>query len=343
MKINRELPAVSAVNPQSRSQAQWQGEPASQKQRATGGRPAPAREFRKSGSFNIQLNQQLSSMQSAERYLSDLESQLSHLKLSLGRELSAAQKGDADNVSRSLQKVRTLLEERVQRSGNSLDASFKLHLSGLVRSRFSLEGLESIEAIRQSGKETLLFSGGRQLPEPVAVILDDDLSDRQILRRFNTTLGQAGLRAELDQAGGLKFSARESDWLALRDQLAVQGEGKLFAQEGFTRLQSTEEELLSLPAGIQLDSQLELRRVLDSVVAALDKIIALREQIADRQAAIKDFILRQASQDEKQWAQDYASAVFNVIKQNPSSYAAVTQMVLAQSNISRFAVVSLLS
>lgn len=58
------------------------------------------------------------------------------------------------------------------------------------------------------------------------------------LRRFNGSLGQAGIRAELDTNGELRLSPREGDWQRLKDQLAVQGEGKLFEKGRYVRVQS---------------------------------------------------------------------------------------------------------
>ncbi len=97
------------------------------------------------------------------------------------------------------------------------------------------------------------------------------------------------------------------------------------------------------PEELQLDSFRELRRLLDSVVAGLDKVTSLREQLSNRQQEIREFLARQAHADEKQWAMDFSRSVFNLMQRSPSSYAAVTQTVVAQATISRFAVVSLLS
>src|SRR5690606_31428470 len=217
----------------------------------------------KGASFNLQLNQQLSSMQSAESYLDDLASRLRQLKLSLSRELSNAQPADRDGVRQAMQDVDQLLAERSQRSAGTLDANLRLRLNEPVRSRFSIGGLDSVETVQGAGKETLLFSDGRQLSEPLAVVLEDGMNAEQLLRRFNSGLGQAGIRAELEQGGALKFSAREGDWQALREQLAVQGEGKLFAKGQYVKVQAREEELLSFPAEIAADSYREMRRVLD--------------------------------------------------------------------------------
>ncbi|WP_301357982.1 hypothetical protein [Stutzerimonas nitrititolerans] len=344
MKIGKSLPGVTVINPQERREALLRNAPAPLRTGVPNETlPSEPATTSKSTSFSLQLNQQLSSMQSADSYLGDLQTRLSQLKLALSRQISSPPPNGEEAIGQAVQQVDALLEERTKRSANSLDANFRLRLNEPVRSRFSLQGLESLEQIRQSGRETLLFSGGRQLAEPVAVVLDDEMSDEQILRRFNGSLGQAGIRAELDQNGQLKFSAREGDWQMLKTQLAVQGEGKLFAKGKYLHLPSQDEQLLSFPDDLQLDSFRELRRLLDSVVAGLDKITALREQMSNRQQEIREFLARQAHADEKQWAMDFSRSVFNLMQRSPSSYAAVTQTVVAQATISRFAVVSLLS
>ena len=117
----------------------------------------------------------------------------------------------------------------------------------------------------------------------------------------------------------------------------------MFDKGRYVRLQSEDDQLLSFPEELQLDSFRELRRLLDSVVAGLDKVTTLREQLSNRQQEIREFLARQAHADEKQWAMDFSRSVFNLMQRSPSSYAAVTQTVVAQATISRFAVVSLLS
>lgn len=294
------------------------------------------------GGFNLQLNQQLSSMQAADRYLGDLAEQLSSLKLSISRQLTSPAVNERETISKGLQQVNILLEERSKRTGQSLDANFNLRLNEPLRSRFSLPGLESIEAIKQSGKETLVFTAGRALQEPLAVVLDDAMSDEQVLRNLNAGLGSAGIRAELDAQGALKFSMPENDFQALKSQLRVKGEGKLFANlpESVT---PKEDGILGFDLAAVQESAREMRQLLDSVVAALDRIGTLRQQLSQRQEDVRQFLARQESQDEKQWALNFASALFNLNGRTAASYLTVAQTVTAQANLTRFAVVSLLS
>lgn len=301
-----------------------------------------ARNNNGNGGFNLQLNQQLSSMQAADRYLGDLVEQLSALKMSISRQLSSPAINERESISKGVQQVNILLEERSKRTGQSLDANFNLRLNEPLRSRFSLPGLESLESIKQSGRETLLFTAGRALQEPLAVVLDDEMSDEQVLRNFNAGLGSAGIRAELDSQGALKFSMPESDWQAVKGQLKVKGEGKLFAN-AHTRVNAREEGMLGFDLAAVQESARELRQLLDSVVAALDRIGTLRQQLSQRQEDVREFLARQESKDEKQWALNFAGAVFNLNGRKASSYLTVSQTVIAQAQLTRFAVVSLLS
>lgn len=348
MKIDKQTAVSSALeaNSQAYSRARLQPAPGrSQTARVDGNAPETRAAARATGSnngFSLQLNQQLSSMQATDRYLGDLAEQLSALKLNISRQISSPGSNEREAIARGLQQVNTLLDERSKRSAQSLDANFNLRLNEPLRSRFNLPGLESIETIKRSGKETLVFTAGRALQEPLAVMLDDGMSDEQVLRNLNAGLGSAGIRAELDPQGALKFSLPENDWQALKNQLQVKGEGKLFASSP-SQLMPREEGLLGFDPAQAQESTRELRQLLDSVIAALDRISTLRQQLNQRQDDVREFLARQESQDEKQWALNFASAVFNINGRKASSYSVVSQTVIAQAQLTRFAVVSLLS
>lgn len=348
MKVDKQLPVVTPFT-LDRQTPDLKGVAP---QRAAGGgqpveRETPRNESlpRQSSTYGLQLNQQLSAMQSASSYLSQVHSRLSQLKLKLGRQLGAPSQdaSEMDGAREALKKVNAILQQRGRLDDNVIDPAFQLKLTEPVRVRFSLQGLESIDRIQNAGQETLVFTAGRQLPEPLAVVLDEGLNDEQVLRRFNVSLGQAGLRAELDNEGLLRFSARESDWAALRDQLAVRGEGKLFAKDSFARVESAEDGLLGLPSDSQLDSPGEMRAILDSVIAALDRIASLREQIREREADIRQFLREQLDGDEQQWAQNYLGSLLKVLRSGAGSYIAQSQIIVSQANLNRFSVVSLLA
>jgi hypothetical protein len=349
MKIDKQLPVAAGLDPHARPQPQPQRTDTPVARPAPQGRTPESRTAEqypnvKETGFTLQLNQQLSSMQSAEQYLSELASRLAALKLNISRRLSSPQAAnERESIERTLQQVNTLLEQRSKRSGESLDATLKLRLNEPLRNRFSVQGLGSVEAIQRSGKETLLFSAGRSLPEPVAVVLEDGMSEEQILRRFNSSLGQAGIRTELSAEGTLKFSVPEQSWQILKEQLRVQGEGKLFPKGAFNPVTSHADGLPPFSIDLEQDSARELRQLLDSVVATLDRVGKLREQLSQRQADVREFLARQENLDEQQWALSFASVVFNRHARTSVSYATQSQTVVAQAQLTRFAVVSLLS
>lgn len=345
MRVDKHLPVVSGVDRQAPKRSQVALPDVSQQNWPEQGAASLAgkAQVRKSAGFSLQLNQQLTTMQSADSYLGQLSGGLGQLKLSLSRELGNARIQDREGVNRQLSELTALLGQRSARSGGSLDGQLNLHLNEPARARFSLPGLESLQVLQQAGRESLLFSAGRTSQEPVAVVLDDGLSEEQILRRFNVGLAPAGVRSELNADGSLMFSARESDWQQLRDHLKVKGEGKLFAAQRFTELTPRESQILQPQTLEQLDDPREVRRVLDTVVKTLDRIDELREQLGLRQDEIRSFLARQLGEDEQRWASDYVTAVFALMRKSSGSYASVSGTLVAQATISRFTVISLLS
>ena len=343
MKIEKQISATTVLDPRSRTQAQG---PLPSAGNRKGAAPQPqaalAADARvsKDAGFSLQLNQQLSAMQTADAYLGQLGAHLGQLKLGLGRQLANPQSDERTPIEAHAKKANELLAKRAKLSAGSLDANLSLKLNEPLRSRFRLEGLDSIDAIQDSGRETLLFRAGRHIAEPVAVVPDDNLDDQQVLRRFNASLGQTGIRAELDEQGALRFSAPEAAWLNIRDQLMVQGEGKLF-ERAFKSIASVEEGISTLPTDLSGASARELRQYLDQVLTTLDRVGSVREQLGQRQSDVASFLARQENQDDAQWAMQFATRVFSA--EGKTGYSQVSQAVIAQANIGRFAVVSLLS
>lgn len=345
MKVENPFPVVAAIDGQERRA------PAALARRAApgkggtaaGGSPQLPRETGKAAGFSIQLNQQLSAIQSAESYLGELAERLGQLKLSLGRELGSAQGSNRKALDEQLGQTQALLDQRSQRSAGGLDANFDLRLHEPARTRFSIDGLATLDQVRDGGRETLLINSAGKQSEPGVVVLDDAMSDQQLLRSFNLGLAGAGIRAEIGGDGKLTFTIDEEQWQRGGGELSVKGEGKRFAKDRVQSLKTRAQRLLDLPDSVAASAPRELRQMLDQVIDALDRIGTLRDQLRQRQTEIREFLARQAGSDERQWAQDYAETVFNLVRQSGSSYAAATQTVVAQANLTRFTVVSLLS
>lgn len=127
MKISRQLPGVSPINPQERREVSSRNASLAPRTSETSDtRLAEATANSKSTSFSLQLNQQLSSMQSADSFLGDLHSRLSQLKLVLSQQISSPPANGEETVQQAVRQVEELLQDRSKRTANSLDATFNL-------------------------------------------------------------------------------------------------------------------------------------------------------------------------------------------------------------------------
>ncbi|MHC8306813.1 hypothetical protein [Pseudomonas sp. PB3P13] len=346
MRITQERSAIASFDidrrprPQSREgSAQWRApdvHPAKAKKQAVQQGTLASR--------GLELNQQQSSIQLARVYLGRLATHLSELKRDLERALNGPAHTAPTNASiaRSVTRLNEMLDSRSRLSGASLDAQLSVNFEEPQRSRFSIKGLESLQGIQASGSETLLFNAGRHLPGPMAVVLDDEMSDTQTLRRFNVGLAQAGLHVELGEDGAMRFSAPESRWNKLKGQISVQGEDKLFAKDGFTAIHSQEDNLLGTPLPVPEDGRIDFRPLLHIANQGLQRVNGVIEQLNQRQAHALDQLGRQENKEEKRWAHDFAGRVF-ARGESPAEFKRVAQMILAQSHISRHTVLGLMA
>lgn len=292
----------------------------------------------------LELNHQQSSLQSAQAYLSRLAKHLGDFRREVGRALSGPDPGAAshETIVRSVARLNDLLDSRSRLSAASLDAQLEVNFDAPQRSRFSIEGLESLEGVQASGSETLLFNAGRHLPGPMAVVLDDGLNDTQILRRFNVGLAPAGVHVEQGEGGVLRFSAAEAQWERLKGHLSVQGEDKLFPRDGFKALASQEDNLLGSPLPMPQDRRANLRPLLDVANQGLQRINGLIDQLNQRQSQALDQLRREDRKEEKRWAHDFAGRAFDRGDPSPAGYKGIAQAGLAQANVSRHIVLGLM-
>ena len=217
MKIDKQLPVITSVDPQERRPAVYRE---SSTERRQAGQTIPevsvaARQTGRHSNYSLQLNQQLSAMQSADSYLADLATYLDQLKLQVSQRMSRAQAAEQGSLEETATALEKLLQQRARRTGGSLDANLQLSLNEPARSRFSLPRLDSLDSLRHSGLQTLVIRAGRQSQEPAVVMLDEGMSTEQVLRRFNQALpapacvqsGQGGPVVVQQQRGRLAEAA----------------------------------------------------------------------------------------------------------------------------------------
>ena len=306
--------------------------------------PSAQPQMEKIAQLSVQINQQSSSVQSALAYLQEVAELLDAFKRALrhGANASSGAALDEDAMSRLVTRLNRLLDDRSQRSGSSLDAQLNLKLDEPLRSRFTIKGLESLQAVQASGSETLLFNAGRYLPGPVAVVLDDEMPPMQLLHRSNSALSRAGMHVQLVGADQLSFSADEAHWRKIKDQLSVQGEDKLFRKDGFIPIDSQKDNLLGAPLAVPKGGREEIRQLISLLDKGLQHISGVVDQLNRRQAESREQLRHHESRDEKRWVHDVVGRLFEPPVHQDSPYSRVAQVVLSQAQLSQHAVVGVL-
>lgn len=170
--------------------------------------------------YNIQLNQQITSVQLADHYLAETESKLLQLRYPV-------RKPGVDSA------LLQLVEQRVALAGGTVDRQFTVSLQQSSQVKFYLPELENITSYPSA--EILLFAikGGRAL---TSVALPKDCSAQQALLCLNKGLGRFGIHALRDSKGQLMFSVDEADWESISQYFSVRGEGQRYSADAFTLL-----------------------------------------------------------------------------------------------------------
>ena len=176
MKIDKQLPVITSIDPQGRSGVEVQRAPGDDAKRLQPATREQAQRYlgsSKRSGYNLQLNRQLTAIQSADSYLADVALRLDQLKLTLSRQLANPRPDEQPAVMKAMSEVSRMLAERGKRSGGSLDSNLKLSLNEPARHRFRLAGLDSMEALQAAGDETLIIKAGRKQSEPGIVALGE--------------------------------------------------------------------------------------------------------------------------------------------------------------------------
>lgn len=225
----------------------------------------------------LQFNRDASLQQVALDYLGRLEERAVGVLQTLAARRSASAESALQGARAGLERT---LEQRAAGLGEVLDGQLRAGPATRARVQFEVAGLASLRAVQAAGAETLLFSVGPQAGGPLAVVLDEHLGPTRLLRRFNASLGQAGVQVRVEADSRLLFEIDEAAWPALREHLAIRGEGRLFAATGWQapplREQSLQAELRQAPGGPVLR--------------------ALGEQVLERVRAAREYFQQQQSQ-----------------------------------------------
>lgn len=285
--------------------------------------------------YNVQLNQQLTSVQQADNYLSQVESQLLQLRYAVGH---GSLRGDATNdAARSLS---ALLSQRPDLTAGTVDRHLEVDPEQTAQVHFTLPAAGRI--LQNDESETLIFSLAGQRREMVAVSLEAGATPRQNVMRLNQGLGRFGIHASLDKQQSLAFSVDEKNWPQVSSQLSVRGEGKRFSANEFTALLARPE-----PAVTDTLSQLAqqpalMREYQGDVQQALEQVTQQRGQLYNHQDNVRRRINEMATQYRPAEALEHARALRAHLQNSDQDYAATARALGAQANLRQGTVSNLL-
>ncbi|CAM7883799.1 MULTISPECIES: hypothetical protein [Enterobacter] len=278
--------------------------------------------------YNVQLNQQLTSVQKAESYLSETETQLLMLRH------QATRGGGAE----SAKAVNMLLRQRGTLSGGTVDRNFNVTLQQKSQVNFTLPGMEKI--LEPSSGETLVFALGGGRRELTAVAIPPQATPRQALMQLNVGLGKLGIHATLSGEGQVRFQVAEDRWARVSHNFSVRGEGQQFPADAFTLLApaaepSREDEVGLLASQWSPGASGKMQQTLEQITRERSKLHQHQERVSAR---IQDMSAAYTPDEALETARALGSALAN----GGTQYGLLAKALAAQGNVSLTTVKNLL-
>lgn len=289
--------------------------------------------------WNPQLNQQFAGAQQALGFLDEVAGQLKALEGALGRQLVVRDPVASPQLSGQLEQLARTWRARPAIAGGSLDSQLRYSAAEPARQRFTVRGLD-LQRLRAGERETLSFTVAGGDRRAAAVSVDAALPDKELLQRFDHALAAAGIRVARG-AGDLVFETPESAWPAVRDSLAIKGDGIRFPTGQFHRVRADAEPEAMQPQGWRLEDGTAMRRTLQEVVRALDLVRGARERVGAGLAEAGRQLDDARPADDAAWAENFA-ARFQALLQQPN-YDSHSSVAAAVSGMRRDRVQALLA
>jgi hypothetical protein len=249
--------------------------------------------------WDEQLQGDVARAQQALDYLDGLAAQLESVKGDLAARLSGSR--GSRQLEARVRQLASTLDARKANAGGGVDAQLGFSGSAPASQRFRMRGLD-IAALRAAGSQTLNFSiKGAQL----TVSLQAGMTASSIAIQFDRALAPAGVRAALDENGELVFSAQESDWPQLRENITIAGRGRVTADDVPPTLspdswQTGDVDALRESLREVVQSLARVKRAQDAAGAALSAALAHNARAtpaADPTVMAQDFVATAASPD----------------------------------------------
>lgn len=280
--------------------------------------------------YSVQLNDQLTTQQQADRYLASLEQKLLDYRQASRRE--------TNGVNPHADAIHRLLKQRPSLCGGAVDNQLNAVLQGEARVTFQSPQLA--DAIKSELPEALLFSvqQGRQT-QLSAITVTDETDPRQYRTAMHNALRRVGVQVH-EKFGDISFSSSEKQWPDIQKTLSVMGEGvrfpageiKTLAPESAPSLSDRLQKALT-GGGVQAQN---------TVQQALGHISDQRQALASQQEKAHRLIDEMARFPDAQNAVQAASTLAGSLEEASHNYQLLVEAVNGHARFSSSTVQNLL-
>lgn len=230
------------------------------------------------------LNGKVAGAQRTLDFLEQADRRLQGLKLAFGGTLAdGADEAATAALRTQVERFAAFWRQRGSATGGALDGRLNYGEPGAATQRFRIRGLD-FGSLGSGERETLSLSLGAR--GTATLVVEPGLGERAVLARLDQALAPLGLRAQRDAAGQLAFAVAEGDWPAVRDALAIKGEGQRFPTGQFHRMRAEAEADAIQPQHWQVEDVAARRQTLREVSGALDLVRRARAGVGQSAAAL---------------------------------------------------------
>ncbi|WP_288379122.1 hypothetical protein [uncultured Massilia sp.] len=211
--------------------------------------------------WDTRLQGDVARAQQALDYLQRVAAQLEALKADLSAKI-AGRSDPVRQIEARAQQLANSLASRAKQGGGGIDAQLDFRSAEPARTRFRIRGFD-MASLQAGGQQTYAFSVGASGGPNITATIEAGMTPEDIAARLNRTLTPVKVQVSLDSEQQLVFSAPESEWVGIREAIAISGRG---------RVDTVEDPAVIAPEQWNIGNPDALRQSLREVMQALARV-----------------------------------------------------------------------
>lgn len=211
--------------------------------------------------WDTRLQGDVARAQQALDYLQRVATELEALKADLSAKI-AGRSDPARQIEARAQQLASSLASRSKQGGGGIDAQLDFRSAEPARTRFRIRGFD-VATLQAGGQQTYAFSVGSAGGPNLTATIEPGMTPEEIAARLNRTLTPVKVQVSLDSEKQLVFTAPETEWVGIKDAIAISGRG---------RVETTEEPPVIAPEEWNIGNPDALRQSLREVLQALARV-----------------------------------------------------------------------